>query len=1029
MLDLETIEDILTEYTEIVIPAMIRQNYHLQLVKGGPDYPHLSEQSHFAHIVNGAFGLVKLLQFAVKQNIFLPNLTETNFRKGLALYTVHDRHKGTDFETLGGSSFAIPLEEMRLEYERLELNRFAEVDEHLMRAVNVHKRSSKQGDLMQTTENQANFLYLLVRIADTIASVTTPDELAKSLTNYLKELGGPFLPNPPGKYGLYYHQLKDVRGVLTNVIHNVVSQQLEQQLGLYELLTFTTGTLYIGPHIKQADRDAIISGVVDGVLASLAELSDDEAIRDGMRLQKFDFEQYVYSFGSVRSLLDIVYQKVVTDKPDAKKAMSEIDGLATKDKSGKLAPDWRDTVEERFQIALTDPKDEQTFNQHWSLVYRYLLFVDTLLRDLAPETDRVSWFSESFNLPQPVTKNLELERGVWGRGGIGKYTLVAGYHFLCGSEFADRTAEALPTEQVLTKLHRYTLEAVDKLDTRAGREVAVGQLGFRQELQSYLQEYLQLSFVASTELTDDSLVSYTTIKRKGHEKKLCSLCNRTSEYGQELRTGILDDFGRIFSNRVLPAPIAPGHNRMWCPICHLEFIMRKLSGMGLPSGAHYKKSRRIYIYILPTFSFTSEHVRLFAPLLRPFHKVTNLNIRDYGKDNWGIPRYWLESQQLDPDWIKKLQTVLEKTADRLADLGGGNYIGERVSTYRMTGQPHYYLITWEKAARESDSDDSRIATRTEAWAKAVFVSTIIAGLTSCKVYVTERPFLPVTDVSKLNATLTLDGAPPAIHGILDSNDDTVSLYGREKSDRSRLETTLDLSAALWTVTTNLKPTKDKDIAKRLARLNVDPLAGAFFYKEFGREHDGQSPYSPLDIACELLLNLKGGELMDLVTKIAEKSLEIALPFGSSSRGKARRYELIFREGISAMRKAQKVIPGMRQLALSGQPPSEDSITELKQLAAGTLLKGLERRQESKRGEIQVRVWGERRSQLVTEFMDILVDDLYLKRANGNFAQLIRLENSLADGIYFYTDRNLSRLWDEHKANKQNNNDQTEETEE
>ena len=610
MLKIDNIQDILDDYVVEIIPALLRQHYHLRLVKGGPNYPHLSEQSHFAHIINGAFGLVKLVQFMTNQNIFSPNLTETNLRKALALYTLHDRHKATDFEMLGKSGFSIPLEQMQLEYERLGLDRFAEIDEHLMRAVNVHKRSNKHGDLMQTDNDQANFLYLLVRIADTMASVATPQELANSLKNYLKDLGPAFLPKPPGKYGLYFHQLKDVRGVLTNTIHNVVSHQLEQKLGLYPLLTFTTGTLYIGPHIEHADRGSIISGVVDGVLVSLSELSGDDAVRDGMRLKNFDFEQYVYSFASARLLLDVVYQKVVIDKPDAKKALSEIDGLADKDTSGKLASDWRDTVEDRFQITLTDPQEKQTFNQHWSLVYRYLLFVDTLIRDLAPETDRLIWFCENFNLPQPVTKNLELERGVWGRGGIGKYTLVAGYHFLHSEEFAQRSAEALPTEQILEKLHHHTLKAIDKLDTHSGRENAVGQLGFRQELQSYLREYLQLSFVASTQLTDDSLVSYVTVKRKGHERKLCSLCNRMSEFGQELRTGILDDFGRIFSNRVLPASAAPDHNRMWCPICHLEFIMRKLSGMGLPPGAHYKKSRRIYMYVLPTFSFTSEHIRL-----------------------------------------------------------------------------------------------------------------------------------------------------------------------------------------------------------------------------------------------------------------------------------------------------------------------------------------------------------------------------------------------------------------------------------
>ena len=157
--------------------------------------------------------------------------------------------------------------------------------------------------------------------------------------------------------------------------------------------------------------------------------------------------------------------------------------------------------------------------------------------------------------------------------------------------------------------------------------------------------------------------------------------------------------------------------------------------------------------------------------------------------------------------------------------------------------------------------------------------------------------------------------------------------------------------------------------------------------------------------------------MDLVERIAHKSLEIALPYFTTGRGKARRYELVFREGVSAMRKAQQMVPEMREAAVSGGRPSAQSVAELKRLAAGTLLKGLERRQESRRGEIFVRARGQNLGRLVGEFVDILVDDLYLGRARGSFARFLRLENALADGIYYYTDRNLSRLWNERKQQK------------
>ncbi len=298
-------------------------------------------------------------------------------------------------------------------------------------------------------------------------------------------------------------------------------------------------------------------------------------------------------------------------------------------------------------------------------------------------------------------------------------------------------------------------------------------------------------------------------------------------------------------------------------------------------------------------------------------------------------------------------------------------------------------------------------------------------MTGCRIYVTERPYLPVASASELKATITLDGPPPVLRGLLGGRTDEVSLYGRERGGRSELERVLDLSAALWTVTTGLRPGKDKDCAQRLGRLNTDPLAGAHFYKEYGREHDGQSPSRPFDIACQVLLEIQGGELMSLVERIAQKSLEIALPLipigrGKPERGKARRYELLFRETVSAMRKAQQVIPEMREAAISRQRPSEQSIAELKQLTAGTLLKELERRQSGGRGAIYVRVRGEELNRRVGEFVDLVVDELYLGRAGGNFARFLRLENSVADGIYYYIDRHLSEEWAAHKASRQEN---------
>jgi len=1016
MITKEAIENALVEYIQRFVPAMYKWRYHLILAKGGPDYPHLPEQSLFGHVINGVFGLAQLVRFLVERGISTPGLDEKTFRKALALVSIHDVHKLTG-ERVGMSEFSIPLERLREEYRRLGLDGFADVDEHLMRAANVSKRSSKHGDILLSGE-EGSLLWLLVRIADNLASVKGLEEARSSLEGYLMDLRPAFAPkSPPGRYTLHYHEIRDVRGVLTNLIHSVVARQLEADYGFFPLLYFATGTLYLGPSgIEGFERGKLIDGVVDGVLNSLVRYGDDpSAAKEGLRRQKYDFEKYVYAFASVPTLLDLVREETLLAKPDPRVAEKEINGIAGR--KGTPAG-WSDTVEERFALSLAEPK---AFNEHWSRARRYLLYVDTLLRDLNPAEDRLEWFLKAFPIPVNVADNLRQDYQLWAKGGVGKYVLVIAYHFLKGPDFAERSAIAQPPEQVVDALHQRVLEALAAVDTKAGRQGAVAELGFRQDLFTYLEENLYLSFAPETQLTEDVLGAYTRIKRKGHSTKVCSICNRCSDYVRELRTGILSDFGRVFSNRVLPAIEAPGKNRPWCPVCHLEFILRKLAGLSLPAGADYGNSKRIYLYVLPTFSFTPHHVKLFEPLLSRFQRVTNLPIHDYGRDAPSIPRLWLERRELGPEWIEDVMEVLDRQAEWIAERGGRSYVGERIMTSRISDQPNYYLVTWEKAARGTERDDARIATRSEAWAKALFAAVVISGLTSCKVYVTERPYLPVADPADLKPTITLDSPPPILRGILGERTDAVSLYGREKGERSGLERALDLSAALWVVTTNVhapnRPSKDKHIAERLGLANVEPLAGAHFYKEYSRLNDDQSPFPTLAKACEVLLEIQGGELMGLVEQIAEKSLEIGLPRGAYGRGKTRRYELVFREAMDAMRKAFNLIPELRRTALIGRPPSADSIAELKRLAAGTLLKAMERRQIAGRGEILVNPWRQDLGQLTGEFLDLLVDEVFLRRAGGSFARFLRLENSLADGVYYYTDRVIRQKWEEYQAAK------------
>ncbi|MBT9258871.1 MAG: type I-D CRISPR-associated protein Cas10d/Csc3 [Clostridiales bacterium] len=1020
----ETLQDYLNQ----VLPAMYRRGYHLRLAKGGPDYPHLPEQSLLVHVLNGVFGLVRLLDWLEEVRIPLPGLDEAMLRRVLALYTVHDVHKLGDFERLGPSEFSIPRTRLAEEWEALGLGSFAApVDEHLLRAANVSKLSRHQGDLLLAGPG-AGRDWLLVRIADAVASSTCAREAASSLGGYIKLLA----PEVATGWRLYWHELRDVRGVLTNLIHAAVAEEV-RPLGFYPLLFFPTGTLYVGPKEQRGfHRSAFLDALADRVLRCAVPPEDlqKSAAEDGLRpYPRCDFQPYVYTFARIELLLGIILEETQRKKPDPKEVLKDIAKIENKIEKKKDAPKGLvGNFEHRFQVSRGESKG---FNERWSLVRRYLLYLDAILRTLAPTLDRIGWYESTFELPPNVTSALREDLRLFEIGGVGKHVIVPAYHFLKGSTFAARRAEATDVPEVLQRLHERVLAHLPHGELEAGRRTVVEQLGFGPDLREYLGEHLVLSWTPDARPAHDPLRHYAVPKRKGHSKRLCSLCNRTSEHVQELRTDVLGDFGQVFSNRVLPSRKAE-RNRPWCPVCHLEFMLRRRAGLSLPAGASY----RIYLYVLPTYSFTPEHAAVLGRLLHPLQLVTSLPVRDYGEASPGIPRLWLERRALDPDWMDRVVQVLEREADRIAR---GGPFGDRLLTTGAFTQPNYLLVPWERSVREGQRDDARIPTRTEAWAKATFAAAVIAALTGSRVYVTERPFLPLSDPDALKPTVTLDSPPPVVAKLLGNEQDpklrpqteSISLFGREAGGRSGLERALDLCAALWQVTCDVRraggpPTKDKHVAERLGVLVTEPLAGARFYKEYARLNDGASPPPPLARACEVLLDHLGGEEMDLVSRIAEKTLEIRLPYREFGRGKFHNrefgrgkfhsYELVFREAMSAIREGLTQIPELRRLALTGGEPSLESLTELKLCAVGRVQKAMERRRAQRSRDV-IQPWGGDLNAKVSELIDLIVDEVFLREAGGSISRFVQRENKLADGVYCYIDRVLGQKWEEYGRSK------------
>jgi len=983
----EALERMTNLYLQKVPPALIAHGYHLRFGKG-----RASEQSDLVRVVNGALGLFHLAVIlrAIGAPIDINTLGWAAF-----IYTV----KFNELESIDFKQILSSIDELINNYTCLGLREFA--DEIILQ-------------LSRASDEDARRVELLVRIADAAASARNPAEAATTLGCHLREL----IPQFADKYALHYHQLKDMRAALGNALHRALEDELARRHGFHPWLLFADGTLYVGPSDVRDDVGDLICAVTDQIVGLLAEGGDADDIRDGLRSVRYDFEHYVFAFASPEQVLEVVAHDALAAKPDHEFARKEVEKIVAIGREKSLTSP--EAVEAHLGIRIVDGEEHRAFNERWFAAYRYLLYADSVLRILAQMDDseqRLDWFVRTFAIPERYAQPLRQDIAVWSAGSIPKYVLVVAYHFLVGADFADQAAEALPGEEVLKRLHDKMMSAIKSLDLETGREAIIARMGIRDDMASYLGEALFLSFAPRTTLSEDGAYEFVAEKRKGHTKPFCSLCNRASRHSTGVRTRILEDYGRVFSNRVLAARYASPENRQWCPVCHMEFVLRKRRGVGLPIGADYKVSRRVYLYIMPAHAFTPLHMRLFDAPLEPLRQATNMLVRDYGGER-GLPHLWLAHRRFDATWLDELRSVLVREAAKIAERGGRKFVGERLVLAEADERPHYYFAAWQKAARrggpEVGGENNRIATRVEAWAKVLFAAAVIHGMTGCKVCITERFYIPPPD---LEPTIVLDGPPPSLRVLLGGRD-ALRLGEQGRGERSGLERLLDLIAAFWVLTINLLPSKDKYVSARIKRFNIDPLAGAFFYRQYDRERDNTSPRSLVGVACQLILQEKGDEWMSIVEQIARKSLEIALPIGAIGRGKAHRYELLFRETVAAMRKAQQVIPELREATLRAQRPSDQVVAELKVLTVGAVLKMLRRRQDNQRWGVFVRAWGEDLNRLVKEFVDLVVDELYLKRAKGDLAAFLQLENQVANGVYYYTDINLDDLWNEYKRKKE-----------
>ncbi|MBI4530948.1 MAG: type I-D CRISPR-associated protein Cas10d/Csc3, partial [Candidatus Latescibacteria bacterium] len=933
----------LADFLDHVLPPMLDRGYAFKAAKSeGYQYgrhtaDYYVDQSIRTHVLNGLFAITRLLIYLERENIF--RIDDSDFCHLLALFTTHDLHKDKDVNKGRRGEFDISLEDIITETEALGIPNFTNTTPAQHRWAMVHLQSPKVGDLSDAPAGTSR-LSSLLRLADTLASMQTARECDGAQNRLNEILSQVTFRYPERVRQFYWHELDDYRGLSTLMIHHATAAILEK-FGLFPLLYFPNGILYIGPEsVDFGDVDTLRKAIAEetftGIQANLASQAATIAVEAIKPQQTVKVDKYAYLFTNRHALL-----RALADFA-AKRGIKQL--LTTRLSSRLTRQFGRDATDDEIHQQVADfatiygidPvwQDDDVFSQNWACVWKFAEGVDSIARALVGKDGVRDWLFALFSTPSAVQMQVNNHWSELTAGLVGDHCLVIAYHYLMQTTFDGRSANQVEAPTILNHLVTQADSALADYDTVDHRLSFVNdELGLQTDMDTYLTSHLNFSFAYQRDIPMVA-INYAR-PRSGAHGRLCVICNREipREMGDStIKTNIVEGNALVFSNRLVPTGKVGGQMK-WCPMCYLEFMLRKLMGMGY-AGGDPAISDRLFLYLLPDYSFTPDFWEHSGDVLYDFNKleVFGLKLRQYGKDDdLSLPSIWLKTEgKVDNVIVTEVARLFQYEAKRLKEptksgLEKGKSVGERLHCPKVE-YPNYLMLIYEVSAytpRAGQPDFS--PTRSEIWTKATYAGCLLHLLLGVRVYITDKPYLPITRPDEMTAVVQLDSPHSLLRGVLD---------GKTSLTLGDLPLTLTILSAAWEANNALSGGNgnlDKQIATLLERINIEPLAGAGFYKE--REREEKAVYDTFRLACVTLLTWRGGDKLDLAQRLTEQSLKLFIPRSSnklfiprsSKRGKAHRYETVFRTCVEVVKK---------------HPKADDS--ELIAKVAGALAKRLER---------------------------------------------------------------------------------------
>lgn len=628
----------------------------------------LHDQSLSAHLFNGIFAGSRIAEL-------LPHtLSDREWQVWILGFIVHDYTKAKQIEIQPGY-----ITEIRRIIEHLGVHLhfdgfFQEwrnyLDDIVFIAQNAQKRKDANLNLsaypgLQLNGRRLNTLRFLASFADVLVHITRPADIAerdsrgRDIAQNLRITLAQLFPIDQTPR-LAYHQLTEVRGLLSNLVNNALMRALEQQ-GYQPYLFFPNGVVYIDMNRSQAAIDgtkligdlwrevgAKLSGIdtevivpatgTDGIDdAADGDLDDSRSEQEGgMRITRskdyLKVPPVLYELLSFEQIFTAA--RAVSLNITSAKTVARLGAEVAEDQGVRITGKPQDKQKRYIEFGQpfaesqglpTDVRVDQ--------LAEFSAFVHRRLKDLFPTG---AWLDPLIPDFLELRTAMPLERVYRNNGGTPTGWFYAAAHYVKNHPDLDPDGLASLLAQMQTHVLNFLRE--HGLPTKPGKDAGAwatayqrfmaGQVSgqqvqgrFEAAFRDYLEHIITIdgqtlsSPASATDRWTRELQQYT--ERKASNKVQCSLCSSPYEAREQSKSEVLFKPQQYSNKMRLDTSVVV---RGICPICALEMMLRQVN-QGMRAGTA-QDEKPITLYLYPTYFFTSETAQVihnFIAVLRDLY--------------------------------------------------------------------------------------------------------------------------------------------------------------------------------------------------------------------------------------------------------------------------------------------------------------------------------------------------------------------------------------------------------------------------